>query len=292
MRRRLACVLVLVAALASARHAAAASPQVAALQLALSQRGLYHGPVDGIAGPQTRRATKRFQRRHRLQVDGIAGPKTRARLGRWAQHELGHRLLRHGRRGWDVAELQFLLVKSGVFISVDGLFGPKTRAAVMRIQRRAGLRADGLVGPRTLAVLRSAGGRLSRLTAKAQVRGAIDRWSRYYGVERNLACALAWMESGHQPNLSSRAGAWGVFQIMPATWLFVERVLAGRRYPHNVEGNVRVGLLYLRHLLRSFGDTRLALAAWYTGPGRVRRHGVGSRGRWFAATVLAIRIRC
>jgi peptidoglycan hydrolase-like protein with peptidoglycan-binding domain len=292
MRRRLACVLVFVAAFASARQAAAASPQVAALQLALFQRGFYHGAFDGIAGPQTRSATKRFQRRHRLQVDGIAGPKTRKRLGRWARHELGHRLLRRGRRGWDVAELQFLLRKRGVFLSLDGLFGQNTQAAVLGIQRRAGLKADGIVGPRTLAVLRRSRGRLARPAVKAEIRGAIARWSRYYGVEPNLACALAWMESGHQPDLTSRTGAWGVFQIMPATWDYVERVLAERRYPHNVEGNVRVGLVYLRHLLQSFGDTRQALAAWYSGPGRVRRHGIGPQGRWFAATVLAIRARC
>ncbi len=292
MRRRLVCVLVLVAALASAGHAAAASPQVAALQLALSQRGLYHGPLDGIAGPQTRRATKRFQRRHRLQIDGIAGAKTRARLGRWARHELGDRLLSRGRRGWDVAELQFLLAKRGLRLSLDGLFGSVTRAAVRTTQRRAGLAPDGVVGPRTLAALRRGRRRVIHSSVQAGVRDAIDRWSRYYGVEPGLACALAWMESGHQPNLRSRAGAWGVFQVIPATWLYVERVLAGRQYPHNVEGNVRVGLVYLRHLLRTFGDTRRALAAWYTGPGQVRRHGVGPRGRWFAATVLALRARC
>jgi soluble lytic murein transglycosylase-like protein len=83
-----------------------------------------------------------------------------------------------------------------------------------------------------------------------------------------------------------------VFQIQPATWDYVEHVLADRRYPRNVEGQVRVGLLFLRHLLQTFGDTRKALAAWYTGPARVRRYGIGPRGRWFAADVLALRRRC
>ena len=63
-------------------------------------------------------------------------------------------------------------------------------------------------------------------------------------------------------------------------------------FTRTVEGNVRVGLVYLRHLLRTFGGAREALAAWYTGPGRVQRHGIGPRGRWFATTVLAIRIDC
>jgi soluble lytic murein transglycosylase-like protein len=163
---------------------------------------------------------------------------------------------------------------------------------VLGIQRGAGLKSDGVAGAQTIAALGRSRSRLSRLSAQAQVRGQIDRWSRHYGVDTRLACALAWMESGHQPNLTSSTGAWGVFQIQPATWLYVEQVLADRRYPRNVEGQVRVGLLFLRHLLQEFGDTRKALAAWYTGPAQVRKHGIGRRGDWFADNVLAIRPRC
>ncbi|TMM02869.1 MAG: hypothetical protein E6G02_10515 [Actinobacteria bacterium] len=293
MRRR-ACIFALLAAasLAAASPARSASPRVAALQLALFQRGYYRGPFDGIAGPPTRRATRRFQRRHHLVPDGVAGPRTRRKLGSWARHELGDRLLARGRRGWDVAELQFLLRRGGIFVSIDGNFGPVTEAAVVGIQKGTGLNGDGVAGPQTIAVLRRTRGRLFRLGIQAEVRGQIDRWSRYYGVDARLACALAWMESGHQPGVVSSTGAWGVFQIQPATWDYVEHVLADRRYARNVEGQVRVGLLYLRHLLQAFGDRRQALAAWYTGPARVRRHGIGRRGRWFAADVLAIRVRC
>jgi hypothetical protein len=278
--------------LAVASPARSASPKVAALQLALFQRGYYRGPFDGVIGVQTRRATKRFQRRHHLVPDGVAGPKTRRALGRWARHELGRRLLRRGRRGWDVAELQFLVRRNGAYVSLDGIYGPVTEAAVVGLQRGAGLKADGIVGGQTIAVLGRTRNRLSRLGTQAEVRGEIDRWSRYYRVDGQLACALAWMESGHQPGLTSSTGAWGVFQVQPGTWRYVEHVLADRRYPRNIEGQVRVGLVYLRHLLHAFGDTRRALAAWYTGPERVRRHGVGPQGAWFAANVLAIRARC
>src|SRR5439155_25128245 len=179
MSRR-ACILALLAAtsLAVVSPAWSASPRVAALQLALFDRGLYTGSFDGVAGPQTRRATKRFQRRHHLQPDGVAGPRTRRALGRWARHELGDRLLRRGRRGWDVAELQFLLRRNGIFVALDGFFGPVTRAAVLGIQRGAGVKADGIVGARTIDVLQRTSGRLTRLGAQAQVRGQIDRWSR------------------------------------------------------------------------------------------------------------------
>ena len=49
--------------------------QTVALQKAL---GI---PADGIYGPQTRRAVRRFQRSHGLQVDGVAGSATLSALG-------------------------------------------------------------------------------------------------------------------------------------------------------------------------------------------------------------------
>ena len=57
------------------------NPQVAGLQIALRQHGLYRGSIDGVQGPKTVRAVRAFQRRHRLTVDGLAGPRTRAALG-------------------------------------------------------------------------------------------------------------------------------------------------------------------------------------------------------------------
>src|SRR5436305_3903103 len=177
--RRSVLVLALAVAAVLASQARAASPKVAALQVALFQRGFYDEGFDGVAGPVTRAATKHFQRRHHLVPDGIAGPRTRAALGRWGRHELGGRELRRRSRGWDVAELQFLLQRNGLSISLDGIFGPATQAAVLGSQRRAGLAPDGVVGPQTLAVLRRRRGRLGRLTEPPSGRAEIDRWPRH-----------------------------------------------------------------------------------------------------------------
>ncbi len=50
------------------------------LQMALKAAGFAPGPLDGIAGPQTRAAIRAFQASHGLVADGIAGPLTQKRL--------------------------------------------------------------------------------------------------------------------------------------------------------------------------------------------------------------------
>jgi soluble lytic murein transglycosylase-like protein len=96
------------------------------------------------------------------------------------------------------------------------------------------------------------------------------------------------MESGNQPNVVSVAGARGVMQVMPATHRFVERVLVGNRVPRSAGGNIRVGVLDLRHMLKIFNwNTRLALAAYYQGPRAVRRYGLIRESRVYVRTILA-----
>src|SRR5439155_18060459 len=126
----------------AAPAAAAGDARVAAIQVALLHRGLYAGPIDGIAGPGTRQAVVALQTRAGLARDGIAGPRTLAALGGHAK--LGGRVLVVGVRGLDVAGLQFSLAwhgfPSGAF---DGDFGLHTDAAVRRFQTWSGLGGDG-----------------------------------------------------------------------------------------------------------------------------------------------------
>ena len=148
-------VLALVLALALPSQANAANPNVAALQSALTALRLYKGFVDGVRGPLTRSAVMRFQRRRHLLVDGIAGPQTRRALGRRGRPSLGRRVMRVGNSGWDVAALQFLLLRRGYGPGrIDGAYGPLTQAAVMRAQRARGLAVDGVAGPQTIRSLR------------------------------------------------------------------------------------------------------------------------------------------
>jgi len=140
-------------------HAAAGRPSVAALQAALKAHGLYGAEVDGVRGPVTATAVRRFQRRRGLTVDGVAGPQTRRALGRRGRPFLGARTLAQGRVGWDVAALQFLLWRRQFAPgAVDGDFGPGTGRAVLAYQRSARLIADAVAGPATIRSLRRGSG--------------------------------------------------------------------------------------------------------------------------------------
>lgn len=294
---------VLVALAAAAPAPAVLAPHIAGVQVALRAHGLYRGPVDGILGPQTDRAVRAFQRRRGLHVDGVTGPRTRAKLGKFGRPLFGQRLMRRGMIGWDVSILQFMLARHGVRPGgVDGVYGRNTQGAVRRFQSRAGLAADGLVGPATTRALSGkavARKRASRASPRAhggasrdEVRRLLGYWARYYGMNPSLVRAVAWMESGFHWNVTSSVGAWGVMQVMPATWRFVEDVLMGRQVARTAIGNIRVGIVYLRQMLREFnGSKRLALAAYYQGPRAVRRHGLFRETRTYVRTILQLQRR-
>lgn len=54
---------------------------VVTLQKQLFGKGINPGAADGIFGPKTEEAVRRYQEQHGLQVDGIAGPETFTALG-------------------------------------------------------------------------------------------------------------------------------------------------------------------------------------------------------------------
>ncbi|MGZ4357121.1 MAG: transglycosylase SLT domain-containing protein, partial [Gaiellaceae bacterium] len=124
---------------------------------------------------------------------------------------------------------------------------------------------------------------------RARVRALIDYWAAYYRVDPRLARALAWMESGYNQSVVSPAGAVGVMQVTPAAWAYVESVLIGRRIRHDLVGNVRVGIVLLRELLREFAPNRSrALAAYLQGSRSVRTEGILPATRVYVADIEAL----
>ncbi|HEU5212119.1 MAG TPA: peptidoglycan DD-metalloendopeptidase family protein [Gaiellaceae bacterium] len=150
MLRRL--VLVLLAAVLAACSAAGAAPardpNVAALQVGLRAHGVYHGPVDGLAGVRTFAAVRR------LGGDSLFGWRTLHRLGKFARHPLGSRPVLDGTVGWDAAAIQFMLAWHGFpSATFDGAFGSHSDRALRKFERWAGLPQDGVAGPAVIAAL-------------------------------------------------------------------------------------------------------------------------------------------
>ncbi|MFE4108316.1 peptidoglycan-binding protein [Almyronema epifaneia] len=122
---------------------------VKALQIDLARTGA-GVVIDGVFGPATELAVKRFQQVNGLASDGVVGPQTLAIL-RTRPLYLREPYL----QGDDVLNLQRLLQAAGYVTTADGVFGPATKRTVEQFQQAHGLVADGIVGPKTLKILQA-----------------------------------------------------------------------------------------------------------------------------------------
>jgi N-acetylmuramoyl-L-alanine amidase len=251
---------------------------VSVLQFLLATRGSPTPSLNSNFGSGTEKAVRRFQRRMRLPADGIVGRRTRAAL--LTGRALKPRSVRRAPSG------HRHVVRPGETLTVIAARSGTTVAALARRNRLDPARFLLVGTPLSVPV------RVWVPAARGAVVASLNRWAAHYGVSAELVRALAWQESGFQNHVRSRAGAAGVMQVIPATWFFTERFVIGEPVGTTVDGNVRIGVAYLDHLLGEFrGNVRSALAAYYKGPAAVRKHGVGPETRHFVANVLALRGR-
>ena len=102
---------------------------------------------------------------------------------------------------------------------------------------------------------------------------SVVRESQRYSLDPALILAVIHVESRFDPVALSPRGAQGLMQIknVAVTELIDEGKLPARR--HDLEDpavNVHIGVSYLVHLIEMFGDLHTALAAYNSGPTRVR----------------------
>ena len=178
--------------------------------------------------------------------------------------------------------------------SIAGRFGTSV-AAIARANRIADpnlifagqhLRIPGGSGGGSAKVSGSAD-----LPAPAPVGATLERQAASHGVETALVKAVAWQESGWRQSARSSVGAIGVMQVMPGTADYVNSALDhGNLNVRKTEDNVHLGVAYLRHMQRTMGSTRRALAAYYSGPGNVKGRLKGYQ-KAYVRSVLALRER-
>jgi peptidoglycan hydrolase-like protein with peptidoglycan-binding domain len=253
---------------------------VAVLQFLLRERGFPAGKPDGRFGAKTVEALVAFQRSAQLPPDGVLGRRTARKLcslPSCAFHPPKPK----------PRFLRYLVEPGDTLTAIADRYGLSlgTIARINRLDPARTLFAGATLRIPVSAARRSAAGKLG-------VQAVLDRWAAHYGVDRHLVRGLAWMESGYQQDVVSAVGARGVMQITDQTWAYVETVLLGRPVSHDLDGNVQVGVAYLRELLREFdGDAGRALAAYVQGPRSVREAGLLPETRLYVLDVLALRER-
>jgi hypothetical protein len=95
--------------------------------------------------------------------------------------------------------------------------------------------------------------------------GDIQVWATAAGLDPNLVATVMQIESCGDPGARSRAGAMGLFQVMPFHF-------AGGDNPYSPDTNAERGLAYLKRSLEAANDDiRLALAGYNGGIGVIGR---------------------
>ena len=102
----------------------------------------------------------------------------------------------------------------------------------------------------------------------------IKQEAKRYGIDPYIAAGLIRQESVFSPTATSRVGARGLMQVMPATGQQIARkqgsgsITASDLYNPTI--NVKLGMNYWAQMIGQFGRVEYAAAAYNAGPGRAR----------------------
>lgn len=100
-----------------------------------------------------------------------------------------------------------------------------------------------------------------------KIRAMAGKYASEKGLDPELVMSVIEAESSYRPNEVSGAGAMGLMQLMPGT-----AEMLGVRDAFDPEENIKGGTEYLSRMMKRFGSTELALAAYNAGPGNVDRY--------------------
>jgi soluble lytic murein transglycosylase-like protein len=130
----------------------------------------------------------------------------------------------------------------------------------------------GKLQPRTAPLVRGFEAQPLRTSSPVGLAPLIDRTAQEHDIDPLLLHSIARVESRHQPDAISHAGARGLMQVIPPT---ARRFgVDGAEQLHDPQTNLRVSARYLKNLQQRFGnDLELVLAAYNAGEGAVEKHG-------------------
>lgn len=144
--------------------AGASGTNVSTLQEALHELGFYDGDITGIFDTETAQAVKDFQRKNGLLQTGAVSAELQKLIYEGKPvNAKGKKVsvavlppiagiaMQQGDAGYQVEELQAALIDLGYLEgAISGTYDAKTTAAVKKLQKASGLKADGIAGAATL----------------------------------------------------------------------------------------------------------------------------------------------
>ena len=104
--------------------------------------------------------------------------------------------------------------------------------------------------------------------AREEIDKLIEEYSAKNNLDKDFVKSVVRHESGFNANATSKCGAMGLMQLMPAT---AEGL--GVTNAYDVEQNIAGGTKYLKGLMDRFDNNKeLALAAYNAGPNAVKKY--------------------
>jgi soluble lytic murein transglycosylase-like protein len=156
---------------------------------------------------------------------------------------------------------RLLMVNAAITLLIAA---PSTLAEFTNDQEIVALQAQTLSVP----VVDSSAMGASHTAAGTELERAVTRAARQHRLHPALLFAVMKAESSFNPIVVSKAGAVGLMQLIPET-----AMRHGVQNLYDTNENVAGGARHLRYLLDRFhGNTRLALAAYNAGEGKVDRY--------------------